>query len=164
MVSIVKFSAPLLGSLESSTLWYQWIQYNIKNFIQFSEVFPDYFHPILQRLIFLIASDFSFHKQVLSRGMVIPTVVLVLHVVKHVVLRVHILALNVEPFLFHSPTFMLSQCTTSIPSLWLPCILFLVLFSDLRRAISRIFNAKIINHQGKVYWLTVVFPWSGFLA
>ena len=90
--------------------------------------------------------------------MVSPVVILVSRVGNHVVLRVYILALKVGPLLFHGPNLVLSQYTTTLPSLWLPCILFLVLRSGVRRAISQIFNAKIIHHQGKVYWSTVVFP------
>ena len=127
-------SAPPPGSSVPSTLWGLWLQHNIKNFLQFSEVFSDYFHPIIQLVLFLIASDCSYHKRVVARGIVSPAVVLVSCVGKHVVLRVHILSLKVGPFLFHSPTLVIYQCTTFLTSLWLPCILFLVLLSGVRRA------------------------------
>ena len=61
-----------------------------------------------------------------------PAVVLVPHVGKHVVLRVHVLALKFGPLIFHSPALVLSQCTTYLPSLWLPCILFPVLLLGVR--------------------------------
>ena len=86
-------------------------------------------------MIFLIASDCFSRIRVVSRVMVIHAVVLVYRVVNNVVLRVHILALKVVTFLFHRRTKVLSQCTTFLPSLWLPCILFLVLFSSIRRAL-----------------------------
>ena len=53
-------------------------------------------------MIFLIASDFYFHKRVLSRGMMSPALVLVSCVGKHAVLRVDVLALKVGPLIFHS--------------------------------------------------------------
>ena len=123
------------GSLGTSTLWGLWIYHNIIISLQFPEVFSDYFHQILQLLLFMIGSDFYFHKRVVSRGMVSPAVVLVSRVGKHVVLRVHILEFKVGPFLFHSTTLVLSQCTNFLPNLWLPCILFLVLILGVRSAI-----------------------------
>ena len=45
----------------------------------------------------MIASDFSFHKRGVSRGMVSTAVVLVSRVGNHVVLRIHILVLKVGP-------------------------------------------------------------------
>ena len=83
----------------------------------------------------MIASDCYFHQRVVSRGMVIPTVVLVSCVGKHVVLYVHILALKVGTFLYHSTTLVISQCTSSLTSTWLPCILFLVMILGVRRAL-----------------------------
>ena len=35
------------GSLVPSTLWGLWIHHNIRVFLQFSEFFSDYFHPIM---------------------------------------------------------------------------------------------------------------------
>ena len=80
-------------------------------------------------MLFLKASDCYFHKRVVSRGMVSPAVVSVSFVGKNVVLRIHILSLEVGPFIFHSPTILLSRCTTSLPSLFLPCIFFIAAFS-----------------------------------
>ena len=51
-----------------------------------------------------------------------PAVVLISRVRKNVVLWVNILALKVGPFLFHSTTLVLSQCTNFLPGLWLLCI------------------------------------------
>ena len=96
--------------------------------------------------------------------MVIPGVVLVSRVGINVVLHVHILELKVGPCICHSPTSVIPQCTTLLPSLWLPFILFLVLLSGVMHALSQTFYSKIIDHQGKVYLATVVLPWSGFFA
>ena len=128
-------SAPPSGSLGPSILWGLWLYHNIRILLQFSEVFSGYFHLVIQLVLFMTASDYSLHKRVVSRGMVSPVVVLVSHVGKHVVLSVHILALKVVSFLFHSPTLMLSQCTTYITIMLLPCICFIVLLSGVRRAI-----------------------------
>ena len=65
-------------------------------------------------------------------------VVYVSRVGKHVVLRIHILALKVGAFIFHSPNLVLSQCTTSLPSLWLPCILFPVLLSGIKSSTTKV--------------------------
>ena len=127
--------ALLPGNLWSSTLWGLWIYHNIRIFLQFSEVFSDYFHPILQLVLFMIAYDCSFRKLVVSRGMVSPAEELVSRYGKHVVLRVHIMVFKVGPFLFHSTTLVISQCTTSLTSLWLPFIFFQVPLSGVRRAI-----------------------------
>ena len=81
----------------------------------------------------MIASDCSFHKRVVFRGMVSPAVTYISRAGKHVVMRIHILALKVRLFLFYGPTLVLSQCTTFLPSLWLPCILFPVLILGVRR-------------------------------
>ena len=78
-------------------------------------------------MLFLIAYDYSFHKRVVYRGIVSPAVVLVSPVVNHLVLRVHILTLKSGPFLYHSPTLFLSQCTIFLPGQWLPCFYFLVM-------------------------------------
>ena len=107
--------------------------------------FHDYFHPIFQLVIFLIVSDCSFRKRVVPRGILSPVVVLVFCVGNYVVLRVHILTLKVGPFIFHSTTLVLSQCTTYLPSLWLPFILFLVLISGVRRSLFP--NIFCQNHQ-----------------
>ena len=100
------------------------------------EVFSYYIYPILQLVIFLVASDCYFRKLFVSRGMVSPEIVSFFCVGNNVVLRVHNLELKVVPFLFHSLTLVLSQCKTFLPSLWLPCILFLVLISGVKRALS----------------------------
>ena len=118
------FYVLLPGSLVPSILWGLWLWHNIITFLLFSEVFSDFIHPIIQLVIFLTSYDCYFHKRVVSRGMVSPAVVSVSFVVKNVVLRIHILALEVWPFIFHSPTILLSWCTTSLPSLFLPCIFF----------------------------------------
>ena len=83
----------------------------------------------------MISSDCFTHIWVLSRGMVSPAVVLVSPVGKNVVLRVHILALKVGPFRFYNTTSVLPQCTTSLTSLCLNCILFLGLLSGVIHAI-----------------------------
>ena len=145
-------SAPLSGILGPSTFWGIWLYHDIRIVLQFSEVFSDYIRLILQLLLFMISSYCSFHKRVVYWGTMSPVVVLVSRVGKHLVLHVHILALIFGPFLFHSPTLVPYQCTTSLPSLWLPYIFFLVLISGVRRVLSQMFNAKIINYQGKVYW------------
>ena len=101
-------SLPLTGSLGTSTLWGLYLYHNIMIFLQFFEVVSDYFYPIIQLVIFLIASYFSFHKRVVSRVMVSPGVVYASRVGKYVVLCVHILALKVGLFLFRGPTLVLS--------------------------------------------------------
>ena len=102
-------SAPLPGSLGPSTLWGLWLKHNIRIPPQFSQVFSDYFNPNLQLVLFMIASDYYFHKRFVSRGMVSPAVVLVSRVVSNVMLLIHILVQKVGPLLFHSPTLVLSQ-------------------------------------------------------
>ena len=106
----------------------------------------------------MIAYDFSFLKQVVSRGMVSPAVVLVSLVGKHVVLSVLIMTLKVGPFLLHILTLVISQCTTSLSSLWLPCILFLVLLSSVMHDLLLNIYPIIIDYQGKIDWSTVLFP------
>ena len=69
------FSAPPPGSLGPSTLWGLWLWHNIIIFLVFYEVFSDYTHTIIQLVLFLIAYDCSFHKLVVSRGMVSPAVI-----------------------------------------------------------------------------------------
>ena len=128
-------SAPLPGNFGPSTLRGIWIYHNIIFFLQFSKVFFGYFHQILHLVLFLIAYDCYFQKRVVFRGIVSPAVVLVSSIGKHVVLRVHILALKVEPLLFHSPTLVLSQCTTSLTSLRLPFILFQFMLSGVRHSL-----------------------------
>ena len=89
-------------------------------------------------VLFLIAYYCSFNKRVVSRGMVIPEVFLVSRVGNHVMLCVYILALKVGTVIFHSPTLVLSQCTTPLPSLWLPCILILMLIPGVKSALFHI--------------------------
>ena len=83
--------------------------------------------------------------RVVSRGMMSPAIILVSLVVNNVVLRLHILALKVRPLLFHRPTSLLFQCTNLLPSLWLPCILFVVLLSGVMHALST--NILLQNYQ-----------------
>ena len=61
-------SAPLPGSLGPSALWVLWIWHNIRIFLLFSDVFSDYIHPIIQLVVFLIASDCFFHKPLCVQG------------------------------------------------------------------------------------------------
>ena len=87
-----------------------------------------------------------------------PGVFLVYCVGRNLVLCVYILALKVGPCLFHSPTSVLSQCTISLPSLWLPCIYLLVMLSGVSHSLSPDIYSKIIEYQGEVHWSTVAFP------
>ena len=64
---------------------------------------------------------------------------------RNVVLNVHILALKVGPYIFHSPTLVLTQCTILLPSLWLLCIYLLVMLSGVGRALFP--NILPLNHQ-----------------
>ena len=60
--------------LVPSTLWSQWIYHNTGMYQQFERVFFEYFHPILQLVISLIASDCFPHIWIVARGMVITVV------------------------------------------------------------------------------------------
>ena len=73
-------------------------------------------------------------------------------------LHVHILALKVGLCLFHSTTSVLSQCTIFLPSLCLPYIFLLLLFSGARYALFPNIYPKFMDYQGEVDWSTVVCP------
>ena len=82
----------------------------------------------------------------------------VFHVGRNVVMHVHILSLKVVPCIFHSPTLLLSQCTSLLLNLWLLFIYLLVLFSGVGRLFYQIFYPKIINYKGEVDCPTFVCP------
>ena len=91
-------------SLVPSVFLGLWIQHNIVNFQQCFGVFFDYFHPLIQLVLFLIATNCFTHIWVVSRGMERPRILCVFCVGNNVVLRLHILSSKVGPCLFHSPT------------------------------------------------------------
>ena len=111
----------------------------------------------------MIASDCSLHILVVYRGMVSPAVFLVSHVGKHVVLRLHILALKVGPFIFLSPTLVISQCTTSLPSMWLPCIFSSAAFRCKSRYFPEYLKPKQSTTKVKFNGRLLFFHCPGFL-
>ena len=81
--------------------------------------------------------------------MVSPAVVLIYRVGKHLVMRIHILALKFGPFLFHSPALVLSQCATFLPSMWLPCIFFSAVLSCKASSFPKYLTPKLSNSKVK---------------
>ena len=63
------------GILGPLTLCGLWIWHNIRVFLQFSKVFPEYIHPILRLVNFMIASNCYLHERIVSMDMVIPAVI-----------------------------------------------------------------------------------------
>ena len=132
---LLALSVPPPVSLVPPTLWCIWLYHNIGIFQQKFWSLFDYFHPIIQLVIFLIAYDCFPHRWVVSRGLVITGVFWVFCVGKNVVLHVHILELEVRPCLFHIPTSVLLKCKILLPNLWLPCIYLLAILSGVRHAL-----------------------------
>ena len=114
-------------SLVPSKIWDLWLYHNTGIFQIFFGVFFNYFHPIIQLVISLIASDLFFHRCFVSRGMVNPVVFWFFCVGRDVVLSICILAFKVVPCFFHSLTLVLYQCKTFLPIMWLLCIYLIVM-------------------------------------
>ena len=93
--------------------------------------------------------------------MVSPAFIYVSRVGKHVVLCVHILALKVGPLLFHSTTLVLSQCTTYLPSMWLPCIFFSASFRCNACSFTEFFTPKSSTTKVKFIGRLLCFHSSG---
>ena len=88
---------------------YQCLQHNTGNFNNLLQQFY-YSHPILQLVFIVQPFGYYFHRQFRSRNMV-NFVEICFCDEKNELLQMYILEWIAEPFVFHSPTLVIVQCT-----------------------------------------------------